>query len=485
MNEIQLGLAELSFVDKFLTTFENRRLIYVTSICLGGGLGYIFAKKVSFTSLPETVALMNFFCGLSMLFSIPLTSQIGIWDGMPKKMFSAAIFSFQLSKPEIMTRIAIFTSSITVTASFVVLGKLQGWKGKSWFGYRNIILLLMLLGSIIWGNVLVVIAASLIFGIIMTLPIKSADAPIVIPLLNVFSGISLATVGICLSQNILLITGAIICASGIVIIQVMSKAFNRSLIDVLSGFTLDDKPPDAYENTTSVTVEELSKELLDAQKIVIVPGYGLAVAQAQYILGKITKKLTEKGIEVNYGIHPAAGRMAGHIEVILAEANIPITEFKNVDEINKEIENTDVALVIGANDIVNPQAKTNQDSSIYGLEILDVSKAKNVFFVKRGLNAGYAGLKNDLFDLPNNKMVFGDAKEVLENLMELLDHSILKIPSKFKKGDQIVVTAGPFKDLKGDVIEVFEGQDKLKTNIDIYGRETPVDLEFTQIKRDN
>ena len=423
MNEIEY--IEISFFNSFKKTIlENRLLIYeLTSLFLGGGFGFFFGKKVSFTQLPETVALINFFCGLSMLFSIPLTYQkIGLngFDpfGSPAKLGSAMMFS-SLPELEICIKVLIFASAITVTASFVVFGKLQGWI-KS-VKYRNIIFLLMLLGSIIWGNVLVVIVASLILGIIITLPIKAADVPIAIPLLNVFSGISIAAVGICLSQNILLITGAIICASGIVIIQVMSKALNRSLIDVLSGFSLGDKAQNAYENITSATVEELSKELLAAQKIVIVPGYGLAVAQAQYVLGKITKKLTEKGIEVNYGIHPVAGRMAGHTEVILAEANIPITEFKNVDEINKEIENTDVALVIGANDIVNPQAKTNQDSSIYGLEILDVSKAKNVFVIKRGMGAGYAGLKNDLFDLPNNKMVFGDAKEVLENLMELLD----------------------------------------------------------------
>jgi len=277
--------------------------------------------------------------------------------------------------------------------------------------------------SSIW--LLVIVSSLLGFGV--TLPIGGADMPVVISLLNSYSGIAAAAAGFVVNSQLLIIAGAMVGAAGLILTQVMCKGMNRSLVSVLFGGSLSAQSTASsgsgeYTNITSCSVEECALTLEAANKVIIVPGYGLAVAQAQHTLREVTKKLEQNGIEVVYAIHPVAGRMPGHMNVLLAEADVPYEQLKEMDVVNPDFPATDVVLVLGANDVVNPQAKFVSSSPLYGMPVLDVQEARTVFVIKRGMSAGYSGIKNDLFDLPNTSMVFGDAKKVLNDLIgELKD----------------------------------------------------------------
>jgi len=251
--------------------------------------------------------------------------------------------------------------------------------------------------------------------------------PVVISLLNSYSGIAAAAAGFVVDSQLLIVAGAMVGAAGLILTQVMCKGMNRSLVSVLFGGSLSAQSTTSsgsgeYTNITSCSVEECALTLEAANKVIIVPGYGLAVAQAQHTLREVTKKLEQNGIEVVYAIHPVAGRMPGHMNVLLAEADVPYEQLKEMDVVNPDFPATDVVLVLGANDVVNPQAKNDSSSPLYGMPVLDVQEARTVFVIKRGMSAGYSGIKNDLFDLPNTSMVFGDAKKVLNDLIgELKD----------------------------------------------------------------
>ena len=259
------------------------------------------------------------------------------------------------------------------------------------------------------------------------MPIGGADMPVVISLLNSYSGIAAAAAGFVVDSQLLIVAGAMVGAAGLILTQVMCKGMNRSLVSVLFGGSLSAQSTTSsgsgeYTNITSCSVEECALTLEAANKVIIVPGYGLAVAQAQHTLREVTKKLEQNGIEVVYAIHPVAGRMPGHMNVLLAEADVPYEQLKEMDVVNPDFPATDVVLVLGANDVVNPQAKNDSSSPLYGMPVLDVQEAITVFVIKRGMSAGYSGIKNDLFDLPNTSMVFGDAKKVLNDLIgELKD----------------------------------------------------------------
>ena len=246
-------------------------------------------------------------------------------------------------------------------------------------------------------------------------------------LLNSYSGIAAAAAGFVVDSQLLIVAGAMVGAAGLILTQVMCKGMNRSLVSVLFGGSLSAKSTTSsgsgeYTNITSCSVEECALTLEAANKVIIVPGYGLAVAQAQHTLREVTKKLEQNGIEVVYAIHPVAGRMPGHMNVLLAEADVPYEQLKEMEVVNPDFPATDVVLVLGANDVVNPQAKNDSSSPLYGMPVLDVQEARTVFVIKRGMSAGYSGIKNDLFDLPNTSMVFGDAKKVLNDLIgELKD----------------------------------------------------------------
>ena len=333
--------------------------------------------------------------------------------------------------------ISVFVGSITFTGSIVAMAKLQGWLSTPpWMQSKlrhlvNIALAVVCLvaaikliasdGSSQAALWLLVIASGLL-GIGVTLPIGGADMPVVISLLNSYSGVAAAAAGFVVGSQLLIVAGAMVGAAGLILTQVMCNGMNRSLVSVLFGGALGAGASSGggggeYTNITSCSVEECALTLEAAERVVIVPGYGLAVAQAQHTLREVTRSLEAAGIQVDYAIHPVAGRMPGHMNVLLAEADVPYEQLKEMDVINPDFPATDVVLVLGANDVVNPQAKNDPDSPLYGMPVLDVQQARTVFVVKRGMSAGYSGIKNDLFELANTSMVFGDAKKVLGDLL--------------------------------------------------------------------
>jgi NAD(P) transhydrogenase subunit beta len=328
--------------------------------------------------------------------------------------------------------------SISFAGSMVAFGKLQGLVGDRpivWRGQRvgNIIILLIGItaGTFILGGhsyqlmwlLLIEIAAALAFGILFVLPIGGADMPVVISLLNACTGLSASAAGFELRQNVLIVSGMLVGSSGSLLTLMMCRAMNRSLGNVIFGAfgQIQTGPSTAASNegltVRATTAEDVAIMLAYAHKVIIVPGYGLAVAQAQHDVRQLADLLTARGVNVEYAIHPVAGRMPGHMNVLLAEANVPYTQLKEMDEINPEFPQTDVSLVIGANDVVNPAARSDKSSPIYGMPILDVDKSKAVVVLKRSMNPGFAGIENHLFYEPETSMLFGDAKDSILKLI--------------------------------------------------------------------
>ena len=404
----EFGISEQSWIWIILGTLT------------GSIFGAILAKKVPMTSMPETVALFNG-CG-----------------GMSSLLVAIGVIFFQRSETfiqDISILISIFVGAITFSGSIIAMAKLQGWLSTpSWTQSKirhlinisiaiiSLIAFFNLIQSVNASTIWLLVISSTILGIGVTLPIGGADMPVVISLLNSYSGIAAAAAGFVVGSQLLIVAGAMVGAAGLILTQVMCKGMNRSLVSVLFGGTLSSqsKKLDSggeYTNITSCSVEECALTLEAANKVIIVPGYGLAVAQAQHTLREVAKILEQNDIDVSYAIHPVAGRMPGHMNVLLAEADVPYEQLKEMDNINPDFPATDVVLVLGANDVVNPQAKSDQNSPLYGMPVLDVQEARTVFVIKRGMSAGYSGIKNDLFDLPNTSMVFGDAKQILSELM--------------------------------------------------------------------
>ena len=390
---------------------------------IGSLFGAILAKKVPMTSMPETVALFNG-CG-----------------GMSSLLVALGVVFFQKNQSliqDLSISVSIFVGAITFSGSIIAMAKLQGWLSTpSWTQNRvrhlinisiaiiSLIAFINLLQSTASSTIWLLVISSTVLGIGVTLPIGGADMPVVISLLNSYSGIAAAAAGFVVESQLLIVAGAMVGAAGLILTQVMCKGMNRSLISVLFGGTLASKSEKLsgggeYTNITSCSVEECALTLEAANKVIIVPGYGLAVAQAQHTLREVAKILEQNEIEVCYAIHPVAGRMPGHMNVLLAEADVPYEQLKEMDIVNPDFPAADVVLVLGANDVVNPQAKSDKNSPLYGMPVLDVQEARTVFVIKRGMSAGYSGIKNDLFDLPNTSMVFGDAKKVLSELMSEL-----------------------------------------------------------------
>tara|TARA_Y100001968_G_scaffold331372_1_gene385829 strand:- start:3309 stop:4748 length:1440 start_codon:yes stop_codon:yes gene_type:complete len=400
--------------------------IFVGSL-IGGLLGFITAKRVPMTAMPETVALFNGCGGMSSLLVAIGVALFPIQE-TESGLVIGLIESFSIV-------VSVFVGSITFTGSIVAMAKLQGWLSTpSWmqsklrhavniaFAVLSIVAIFDLLNAGDSGLWLLVLGSGLL-GIGVTLPIGGADMPVVISLLNSYSGVAAAAAGFVVGSQLLIVAGAMVGAAGLILTQVMCRGMNRSLVSVLFGGALGSSSSVSknssaeYKNITSCSVEECALTLEAAERVVIVPGYGLAVAQAQHTLREVTRALENSGIEVSYAIHPVAGRMPGHMNVLLAEADVPYEQLKEMEIINPEFPATDVVLILGANDVVNPQAKTDSSSPLYGMPVLDVQEARTVFVVKRGMSAGYSGIKNDLFDLPNASMLFGDAKKVLSDLL--------------------------------------------------------------------
>jgi H+-translocating NAD(P) transhydrogenase subunit beta len=390
-------------------------------IIIGTIIGAVFAIKVEMTQMPQMVAIFNGF------------------GGAASALVAAAEF---LKTGEITTFtlgtivLSIFVGTLTFTGSFIAFGKLQGFiSGQPIvFPGQQIFNGLMAMMLIFVGVYVVqspsdmnyfyaVIIISAIMGITLTIPIGGADMPVVISLLNSYSGVAAAATGFVLMNNGLIIAGALVGASGLILTNIMCKGMNRSLANVIFGAVGLVQESTGDGSKKQITIKSYSTEeaamIFDAaEKVIIVPGYGLAVAQAQHAIREVAEILESKGKKVLYAIHPVAGRMPGHMNVLLAEANIPYEQLKDLDEINPEFEDCDVALVLGANDVVNPAARHDTSSPIYGMPILDVDKSRTVIINKRTMNTGFAGIQNELFGFDNSIMVFGDAKDMLQQLLK-------------------------------------------------------------------
>jgi len=411
-----IGVAVTMF-DREIISFE----FIIAGVVLGALLGAFAAKKVKMTAMPEMVAVFNGFGGGA--------SALVAWGEFSR--LETGSFEVQAL---ITTGLSILIGSITFTGSFIAFGKLKGFIGGGRIALpgQNIINLLLTaaaLGLVGWFTVdpeyqLVfwsLFGLALLIGVLTVLPIGGADMPVVISLLNSYSGIAASMAGFVLGNNLLIISGALVGAAGLILTNIMCQAMNRTLFNVLFGaFGGDDgggPGQDMGDKSVQQTfADDVAIQCSYAGKVIVVPGYGLAVAQAQHILKEVANLLEEKGVTVKYGIHPVAGRMPGHMNVLLAEADVPYDQLYDMDDINPEFNSTDVVLIIGANDVVNPAAKTNPGSPIYGMPILDVDEAKRTIVFKRSMNPGYAGIENELFYNDKNQMFFGDAKKSLQEL---------------------------------------------------------------------
>lgn len=389
------------------------------AIALGGIIGVYSALKVKMTSLPQMIAAFNGLGGLSAVF----ISLAEIISG---------------GQTWIESSLGLLIGAIAFSGSAIAFAKLQGLiKAKAIvFTGQQLLNLLLGLGTIgltvafcLTGDVKLfyaLTAVSILLGFLLVLPIGGADMPVVISVLNAYSGWAAVGIGFSLHNVLLIVVGAIVGASGAILSYIMTKAMNRSLMSVmLGGFGAETKTSNNSNDEDKVaksgTPTDAAFIMENANKVIIVPGYGMAVAQAQHILKEMADDLTKDGVEVKFAIHPVAGRMPGHMNVLLAEANVPYERVFELEEINREFATADVAYVIGANDVTNPLAKNDPDSPIYGMPVLDVEKAKTVFFVKRSLNSGYSGVDNPLFYADNTVMLYGDAKKVTEEIVAALE----------------------------------------------------------------
>jgi proton-translocating NAD(P)+ transhydrogenase subunit beta len=385
---------------------------------IGSIIGIIMATKVLMTSMPQMVALLNGFGGLASL----LVAFAVYYNDFSIDTFTAVTIC-----------LSILIGGITFTGSMIAWGKLSGILFSKPFLYKGqmFINLIILIAIVILGilfsvfpinlSYLIIISiGALILGILSIIPIGGADMPVVISLLNSYSGIAACTSGFVIQNNVLIVSGALVGASGIILTTIMCKAMNRSLFNVLfSGFgTVKAKKSDEKKQAKSMSAKDAYFVLEAARSVVIVPGYGLAVASAQHVVKELADHLEENGAEVKFAIHPVAGRMPGHMNVLLAEADVPYDKLVEMDDINKTIDTVDVCLVIGANDVVNTSARDDSSSQIYGMPIIEVDKAKNVFILKRSMASGFAGIDNPLFYKDNSYMIFGDAKKTLTQILE-------------------------------------------------------------------
>jgi NAD(P) transhydrogenase subunit beta len=378
------------------------------------------------------VALFNGFGGLASA----LVAGSVYWDRVVQQEATGRIYHVLGTDSAVTVMLSILIGSVTFTGSIIALLKLQGSLKKGQpilLPARHFITLGLLAASFVVGGfavaalagdsvvwVLVLAAASLVLGILLTIPIGGADMPVVVSLLNSYSGLAASMTGFVIGNPLLIIAGAMVGAAGLILTQIMCVAMNRSLLNVLVGgfgVTEGGGGSEEYTNVTSCGAEEAAMILENAESVIIVPGYGLAVAQAQHAVRELADLLKARGTKVTYAIHPVAGRMPGHMNVLLAEADVPYEDLLEMDVINPEFKNTDVVIVLGANDVVNPAASKDPSSPIAGMPILNAYEARSVFVVKRSLSPGYAGIKNELFEYDNTMMIFGDAKKVIQDLI--------------------------------------------------------------------
>ena len=422
-------LAAVGMLIAILATLIFGDIVSYTGILIamvvGSTIGWVLAKKVQMTGMPQMVALLNGFGG-----------------GASALVASAEFLRFQSTATDIPLNVAVsiqlgvLVGCVTFSGSLIAFGKLQELVTGRAVTYPlqktvNALLLLATLGFMValvmsasTGQFAVLVALALLLGVLSVIPIGGADMPVIISLLNSYSGIAAALTGFVISNHGLIIAGALVGASGIILTKIMCKAMNRSLANVLFGAfgatAVESGPAGAIvgdQTVKQVSAEDAATMLAYARSVIVVPGYGLAVAQAQHDVREMADLIEARGGTVKYAIHPVAGRMPGHMNVLLAEANVPYDQLKDMDQINPEFERCDVALVIGANDVVNPDARSNTTSPLYGMPILDVDKAQHVIVMKRSMNPGFAGVQNPLFFLENTSMLFGSAKDTVAQLV--------------------------------------------------------------------
>ncbi|MBT5429533.1 MAG: NAD(P)(+) transhydrogenase (Re/Si-specific) subunit beta [Rhodospirillaceae bacterium] len=430
-------LGVLGMVIAILTTIFEPTIVsfdlIIIGVIVGGAIGTLVALKIKMTALPELVALFHSLVGLAAVF-------VAIAAFFAPEAYGIGVLGNIEGASLIEMSLGAAIGAITFSGSLIAFGKLQGALGGSPLVFSgqhalNAVLGIILIASIIWLvqtnyelAFWTIIGISIVLGFLIILPIGGADMPVVVSMLNSYSGWAACGIGFTLSNTALIVTGALVGSSGAILSYIMCKGMNRSIFNVLlGGFGGEVDGPAAVSGggidkaIKSGSGEDAAFIMKNASKVIIVPGYGMAVAQAQHALREMCDLLKGAGVEVAYAIHPVAGRMPGHMNVLLAEANVPYEEVFELEEINTEFSTADVAFVIGANDVTNPAAKTDPSSAIYGMPILEVENAGTVLFIKRSMASGYAGVDNELFFRDNTMMLFADAKAMTESIVQALD----------------------------------------------------------------
>ena len=408
-------------------------LLIFAGIIIGGGIGITVSRRIQMTALPQLVAAFHSLVGLAAVFvaAAALNAPVAFGIGMPGQIHSQSLIEMS---------VGLAIGAVTFTGSLIAFAKLQAlMKGtpitfkyqhplNALLGVLLLVLIVIFCATGAQGVFWLVALVALALGFLLIIPIGGADMPVVVSMLNSYSGWAACGIGFTIQNLALIITGALVGASGAILSYIMCKGMNRSIFNVLlGGFGTGSGAAvaGAAQGERSVkagNADDAAFIMKNASKVIIVPGYGMAVAQAQHSLREMADVLKAEGVEVKYAIHPVAGRMPGHMNVLLAEANVPYEDVFELEQINSEFSTADVVYVIGANDVTNPAAKTDPTSAIYGMPILEVDKAKTVLFVKRSMASGYAGVDNELFFRPNTMMLFGDAKKMTEEIVQALGH---------------------------------------------------------------
>ncbi len=417
-NALAAGAMLLAVVASFVEMGRIDPVWILAGLALGGVAGTLLALRVPMTHMPEMVALLNGFGGLASAL-VGLGTFFQAADPSPGGIAGASLV------------LTVLVGGLTFSGSLVAFLKLSEriagrpilLPGRHWLNVAlaaSAVAAACLPGA---APLIAVLLLSLALGVTLVIPIGGGDMPVVISLLNSYSGVAAALAGFTLGSPVLVVSGSLVGAAGLILTRIMCKAMNRGLASVmLGGFGGESAGAGGgeYGPVKSCSPDEVAMLLADARQVILVPGYGMAVAQAQHAVRELATMLEGRGATIRYAIHPVAGRMPGHMNVLLAEANVPYEQLAEMDEINRDFKNTDVVLVVGANDIVNPAAKSDPKSPLYGMPMLDVEEARSVFTIKRSLGAGFSGVKNGLFEHERNTMVYGDAKRVLEEVAKAL-----------------------------------------------------------------